>query len=136
VPPEALRERVARALTPPELASEFSTASAATLRSIGRLHGQVARFDPTLGEALGRSRAKIVYQLSKIEKKVSREAFRRDERAGRETAWLGNLLYPRKHLQERLYGILPFLARHGPDLVGRLYEEIDLDCAGHRLLAV
>lgn len=133
---EALRERVAHRLTPPELAAELSTAAAAASRAVDRLRGHLARFDPTLAEALDRSRAKILHQISKIEKKAHREALRRDERAGRETAHLVNLIYPRKHLQERLYGILPFVARHGFDLAGRLYEEIRLDSADHRMIAV
>jgi len=133
---DALRERVARALTPPELTAEFSTASMGASRAVDRLRGHVLRFDPTLSEALDRSRAKILYQLSKIEKKAAREALRRDERAGRETSHIYNLLYPRKQLQERFYTILPFLARHGPDLIGRVYENVRLDSADHQVLAV
>ena len=94
------------------------------------------RFDPTLAEALDRSRAKILYQLSKIERKAAREALRRDQRAARETSHVFNLLYPHKHLQERFYTILPFLARHGLDLIGRVYENVRLDSADHRVLAV
>jgi bacillithiol biosynthesis cysteine-adding enzyme BshC len=133
---EALRERVARRLTPPELAAELATAASTASRAVDRLRGHIARFDPSLAQALDRSRAKILHQLSKIEKKANREALRRDERAGRETAHLVNLIYPRKHLQERLYSILPFVARHGFDLTGRLYEEIRLDSADHRVIAV
>jgi bacillithiol synthase len=39
-------------------------------------------------------------------------------------------------LQERLYSIVPFLAKHGLDLVDRIYENIQLDCPDHRLLTV
>ncbi len=133
---DALRERIAHALTPPELQAEFSTAAQAASRAVDRLRGHVMRFDPTLAQALDRGRARILYQLSKIEKKAEREALRRDERASRETSHLFNLLYPRKHLQERLYTILPFLARHGLDLIGRVYENIRLDSADHIVLAI
>ena len=37
-------------------------------------------FDPTLAAVTERSRKKIAYQLSKIERKVGRELMRRDER--------------------------------------------------------
>ena len=99
------------------------------------MRGSLTRFDPTLAEALDRSRAKILYQLSKIERKAAREALRRDERAALETSHLFNLLYPRKSLQERFYSILPLLARHGLDLIGRLYENIRLDSADHVVLS-
>jgi bacillithiol synthase len=39
-------------------------------------------------------------------------------------------------LQERFYTILPFLAQHGLDLVGRLFEASRLDCPDHMLRAV
>lgn len=133
---ETLKERIARTLTPPELAREFDAASAAAARTVDHLRGRILRFDPTLAEALDRSRAKILYQLSKIRRKMEREALRRDARAAAEAAHLYNLLYPRKQLQERVYCILPFLARHGLDLIGRVYENIRLDSAGHQVLAL
>jgi bacillithiol biosynthesis cysteine-adding enzyme BshC len=133
---DALGERIARTLTPPELKTGFRTAASAASRAVDQLRGQLARFDPTLAEALDRGRAKILYQLSKIERKAAREALRRDQRAARETSHVFNLLYPRKHLQERFYTILPFLARHGFDLIGRVYENVRLDSAGHRVLAI
>jgi bacillithiol biosynthesis cysteine-adding enzyme BshC len=131
---DALRERVAASLTPPELAAEIAAASAAVSGAIGRLRGQLVRFDPTLAEAADRGRARILYQISKIGRKAGREALRRDERAGREASHLFNLAYPRRRLQERFYTILPLVARHGPDLIGRLYENVRLDSADHVIL--
>jgi uncharacterized protein YllA (UPF0747 family) len=98
------------------------------------LRGDVGAFDATLAAALEKSRAKILYQLSKIRRKTARESARRDSRAASETAHLANLIYPHRHLQERLYSILPFLARHGLDFVDRLYENVQVGCPGHRIL--
>jgi hypothetical protein len=61
---------------------------------------------------------------------------RRDERAKTDASYLYGALYPEKHLQERLYSILPFLARHGLDLVDRVYENVRLECPDHILLPV
>jgi hypothetical protein len=44
------------------------------------------------------------------------------------------LVYPHRRLQERFYSILPFLARHGLDLIGRLYENVQVDRPDHRIL--
>jgi hypothetical protein len=49
---------------------------------------------------------------------------------------LSGFLYPHRHLQERLYSILPFLAAHGPDLVETLYNAAQLDCPDHRILSI
>ena len=69
-----------------------------------------------------------------MERKTGREAMRRDEYAARDAASLYGLIYPERHLQERLYSILPFLARHGLDLTARIHEAIELDCPDHRIL--
>jgi hypothetical protein len=61
---------------------------------------------------------------------------RRRNRAIDETSYLYNTVYPNKHLQERLYSILPFLARHGFELIDQLYDSVKLDCPDHILLQV
>jgi uncharacterized protein YllA (UPF0747 family) len=93
-------------------------------------------FDPTLAQALDRSARKINYQLAKMERKTGREAMRRDEYAARDAASLYGLIYPERHLQERLYSILPFLAKHGLDLIGSIYEAIELECSDHRVMVI
>ncbi len=133
---EALRERISRTLVPPALAAAMSEAAAQTEGALERLGAALAGFDPTLGVALERSGRKIRYQLGKIERKTGREVIRRDARAASEAASLYGLVYPERRLQERVYSILPFLAKHGPDLVGRIYEAIQLDCTDHRLMVV
>ena len=47
-----------------------------------------------------------------------------------------DLVYPQRHLQERLYSILPFLAKHGTGLIDDLYECLNLDCPDHQLAVV
>jgi uncharacterized protein YllA (UPF0747 family) len=131
---DALRELVAARLIPPELSQAIATTRDAVSVAIGRLSADLQGFDVTLKKALQKSRAKIEHQLSKIEGKVGREAMIRDARASRDAACLYGLIYPDKHLQERLYSILPFLARHGPDLVEHLYENLHLDCPDHQLV--
>ena len=46
------------------------------------------------------------------------------------------MIFPERHLQERLYSILPFLAKHGLDLVDDIYQAIELDCPDHRMMVV
>ena len=50
---------------------------------LGRLRAELLSFDPSLAEALDRSKRKIQYQIGKMERKTAREALRRDQRAGR-----------------------------------------------------
>ncbi len=133
---EPLEERIAARLLPPDLVESLVTASDSVTGHLDDLRSRLESFDPTLAAALDRSRARIMHQLAKIERKAAREALRRQDRAEAEAEYLFNLVYPRKHPQERLYTILPFLARHGLDFVSRLYENIRLDCPDHIVLTV
>jgi uncharacterized protein YllA (UPF0747 family) len=103
---------------------------------VARLRADLVAFDPTLAQALDRSARKIDYQLAKMERKTGREVLRRDEHAARDAASLYGLIYPERHLQERLYSMLPFLAQHGLDLTSSIYQAIELECSDHRLMVI
>ena len=133
---EVLRERISARLIPPTLDRSLTETAATVEGALERLRLEMAAFDPTLASAVDRSGRKIRYQVGKIERKAGREALRRNERAAHDAASLYGLLYPERHLQERLYSILPFLAKHGLDLVDRLYQTIQLDCPDHRLVVL
>ena len=133
---DALRERIAKCLVPPALRTELGDTARTVDRAIERLRTDLLAFDPTLARALDRSKRKITHQLSKIEGKAGREAMRRSDRASTEAASLYGLIFPERHLQERLYSILPFLAKHGLDLVDHLYQAIELECPDHRMMVV
>jgi hypothetical protein len=105
-------------------------------RAIERLRSELIGFDPTLAMALERSGRKIQYQLGKVERKTGREAMRRDTRAARDASSLCGLVFPERTLQERVYSILPFLAKHGLGLIDQIYEAIELDCTDHRVMVV
>jgi hypothetical protein len=74
--------------------------------------------------------------MEKTRRKIARETLRRDDRALAEARFLIGSLFPQRHLQERFYSILPFLAQHGLDLVDRLYDAVELDCPDHRVVTV
>lgn len=131
---ESLAAVIAARLVPPALDDALASAERDTAVALNRLRSDMDAFDLTLGAALEKSRAKILYQLAKIRRKTARECARRDERAAAETAHLANLIYPHRHLQERFYSILPFLARHGLDFVDRLYENVQVDRPDHCIL--
>jgi uncharacterized alpha-E superfamily protein len=103
---------------------------------VARMRADLLAFDPTLAKALDSSARKISYQLAKMERKTGREAMRRDAHAERAAASLYGLIYPERHLQERLYSILPFLAKHGLELTDSIYQSIELECSDHRLMVI
>ena len=130
------RERMAARLVPPALSTTMLESAAAVESAVARLYGEMRAFDPTLGQALDHSAKKIRHQMDKMAHKAGREAMRREERASRDAASLYGLIYPDRHLQERLYSVLPLLARHGLDLMGEIYDVIELECPDHRIAVV
>lgn len=135
-PEESLKERIAHALIPEAVATLFDETSREVTMRLDRLGAGLEKLDPTLAASLGKSRAKILYQIEKTRKKTERETLRRDARASEESRFLGAMLYPHRHMQERFYSILPFLAQHGLDLVDRLYGAVQMDCPDHRVVTL
>ncbi len=133
---QALKERMAAKLVPPQLTSDVASAKATVTKSIAGLSAKLQAFDPSLAKALKKSQAKILFQMEKMEHKTAREALRRDQRASQDAVDLDGLIYPHSHLQERFYSILPLLAKYGPDLVGTIHDSIPIGCADHQLVVL
>ncbi len=131
---EVVRARIAAKLVPAHLLEYFSAMREATASQLVGLRVELVRFDPTLEAAARKSESKILYQLEKLKQKTAREAMRRDARATSEALYLSDLVYPHRHLQERLYSILPFLAKFGVDLPNRLLDDAAMDCPDHTVL--
>jgi bacillithiol biosynthesis cysteine-adding enzyme BshC len=130
---ENVKGVLASRLVPPALGEQIKNAQTAASQALSQLQGSLLHFDPTLEAASRKSTAKITYQFAKLERKIARETMRRDEHASKDAHYLLNLIYPQRHLQERFYSILPFLAKHGLDLPQQLLGEIQLSCADHML---
>ena len=133
---DGVREAIAQRLVPGELVSEFDAGRAAATHALDGWRAALRSFDPTLAAAADKGRAKILYQLSKIERKTAREMLRRNDRAANDARYMSDLIFPEKHLQERYYSILPFVARHGEGLIDTLYSNVNLQCPDHTVLVV
>lgn len=131
-----VRQRIAARLVPAGLTAQFQDARTAAQSLLKDLRGKLVTFDPSLEAAAAKSQAKILYQLEKLERKTAREQLRRDERAGFEADYLVNSVYPNRHLQERLYSVLPFLAKFGLDLPQRLLDTSQLACPDHAVRVI
>lgn len=133
---EAILRRVAHVLLPEELDATFQNSTLDVRSAVDRLRGQLHDFDPTLAAAMEKSKAKILYQLEKIQKKAAAEALRRNRLASAAAGHIAGLVYPDRHLQERFYSILPFLATHGLELIDTIYENTQQGCPDHLMLTV
>jgi bacillithiol biosynthesis cysteine-adding enzyme BshC len=133
---EQVRTRIAAKLVPPSVHTAMASTRREASNAMDRLSRELLGFDASLDSALTTSRRKIEYQLAKIDHKVAREALRRDERATAAAASLSGLLYPHKHMQERFYSIIPFVAKYGVDVIDRVQKNLQLDCHDHQVLQI
>jgi len=133
---EHLKERVAHALVPESLEQSFTSGTEGIMHQLDLMRNELDAFDHTLSASLEKSRAKISYQLEKARRKTASEMMRRNDRAAGDAQYLTNYLFPHRHLQERFYSILPFVAAHGTDLVESLFNAVRLDCPDHRVVNI
>ncbi len=129
---QTLRETVAARLVPPGLTRSLETTKTTVAQALDAFSADLAAFDPSLVTALATSRRKIEYQVAKITRKTAVQILAKDEQAQRDSAMLSGTVFPDDHLQERLYSIIPFLAKFGPGLVEEVYRQVRVECPDHQ----
>lgn len=133
---QALIDYIANRLIPSELRKRLDETRAAVSSALDGLSGDLHHFDITLAAALETSRKKIEYQIGKIVRKTASGMMHKDEQARRDALALHGLVFPEKHLQERLYSIVPLIAKFGPGLIGEIYDAIRIECPDHQFAVV
>ena len=133
---QALHDTIAARLVPEQLRARLDRTKEAFSTALDALRGDLDQFDVTLAAALATNRRKIEYQVGKIARKTATQIMARDEQATRDARSLNGLVFPEKHLQERFYSIVPFIAKFGPGLVDELYSAVRIDCPDHQFVVV
>lgn len=133
---QAFYELLAARMLPPGVSLAVESCAGEVRAALDRMEREVALAGGALPRWLAKSRRKIEYQLAKIVRGVARETLRRNEAASRHARWLFQQVFPNRSLQERVYSILPYLAREGLELTRRLAEAISPDCRGHQLIEI
>lgn len=132
--PEHLRELLAERTLPADLKAAFQSTTESLAACLARIEGALGRLDPTLVDAARRAGSKMRYQLDRLEGKAARAELMRSEVLDRHAGLLSNVLFPHKNLQEREIAGVSFLARHGMELLDRLYEAANGACPDHQLV--
>ena len=134
--PEQLRETLASRALPAELQSAFENAGISLRHSFSAIRDALGRLDRTLLDAAERAAAKMQHQLDGLRARAARSELRQAEVLRRHSQVLSNALYPRQTLQERELAGIYFLARHGRELLGALYDGIRSDCLDHQVISL
>ena len=132
--PERLREQMAAHDLPAELHASFEAADASLTESLQQISGSLEKLDNTLVEAAQRAATKMHYQLRRLRGRAARAELRKNEVIGRHSQLLSSSLYPDKALQEREITGAYFVARHGREILDRLYQSTQVCCLDHQIL--
>lgn len=133
---EALQEKVAERTLPRDLQNSFERAHRSLETTLADVNGALQNLDPTLVESSKKAESKMRYQLNRLQSRVARAQFRRNELIGRHVLQLSNALFPHKELQEREFGGVSYLARHGTGFLQELYGLIHTDCHDHQVVSL
>ncbi len=127
-------ELLASRVLAPELRQSLEQSRQALDANLGMVEAELQKLDPTLVEAAGRSRRKMLYQLSKIGSKAARAELGRNAQLAQDSCRLLTELFPNKELQERVLPGIYFLAQYGPELLSALKQAAAHACPGHQIV--
>ena len=118
----------------PQTAKIFAEAEEIINTELHRLDRALSVNDPSLAENLATRRRKILYHVGALRTKFNHAQIRRDETINRRLEALFAALLPHRALQERTLGALTYLNLYGLYFLDWIYEAIDLDDKGHRII--
>jgi bacillithiol synthase len=101
---------------------------------LSRLEKSLREIEPTLADNSIRRREKIIYHIGAMRKKFYLAQVRKDDTVKRQLEAMFASLLPNKHLQERTLNISTVLNKHGDYAIDWIYNAIDLDDKGHRII--
>jgi bacillithiol biosynthesis cysteine-adding enzyme BshC len=114
--PEALVSAILRQGQAAMFEARMAEAKAAMARTFKEVEALVGEIDPTLQGPAAQAAGHTAHQLDGIQKKAIQALKRRHEDLRAHVHRVREHLMPRGRPQERVLGLLPFLARHGPGL--------------------
>lgn len=131
---ETLRLRAAENNIGPETARVFDEAEDNINAELNRLDQTVSQIDVTVGDNLSNRRRKIAYHIAALRKKTLLAQVRKDETMNRRIDSVYSSLYPNMHLQERVVNVFTYINKYGMNFIDWIYDVVDLDDRGHRIV--
>jgi uncharacterized protein YllA (UPF0747 family) len=119
---------------PDQLGPLFAAAGTAVDNSMAAITTALDKIDHTLVDAAAGATAKMRYQLEQLHRRTAQAHLRRSQEVATHADQLSAMLYPHKMLQERAIPGVCFLARHGIELLDKLYETTQLTCPDHQVV--
>jgi chorismate mutase len=131
---ESVLPEIVERFVNPSTSRLFADAEEDINLELNRLDQEISKIDPTLGANLAKRRSKILHHISAVRNKFHRVQIERDEIVNRQLRSLFASLLPGGGLQERTLNVETFASRYGLYFIDWIYDSVDLEERGHRLL--
>jgi bacillithiol biosynthesis cysteine-adding enzyme BshC len=105
-------------------------------RDYAALKPEILAFDSGLAESVDLAKGKMNQQLNFLEKKVRQAATKRNDIAVQQLHKAVDNLFPNRHLQERVFNIVPYLIKYGAAFIDQLDQAIAIDVVDHQYLVL
>jgi bacillithiol biosynthesis cysteine-adding enzyme BshC len=132
--PEQLASRVLRAHLPSDFEATLSKARDSVGEIFRGVAEAIATVDPTLRATVGQTSGHIQGHLGQLERKAVQALKRREAETRQQVQRVREALMPGGKPQERVFPVLPFLARYGPRLLEAIRAAIDGPGWEHQLV--
>ncbi|MDQ3490668.1 MAG: bacillithiol biosynthesis cysteine-adding enzyme BshC [Acidobacteriota bacterium] len=131
---EKLLPRIVEKTIDPQTGEIFVEIEEKISKELNRLDQTLSLIDPTLAENLATRHKKILYHIAGLRKKFHRVQIEKNDIVNRQIRSSFSALLPNGHLQERVLNVTSFLDRYGVYFIDWVYDSIDLDDKGHRII--
>ncbi|MEO7986511.1 MAG: bacillithiol biosynthesis cysteine-adding enzyme BshC [Gemmatimonadales bacterium] len=125
-PPGALEARLVRSQMPAEAMESLEELRAAIEQGYAAIGRAAVQIDPTLERPIAGVQQQALAGTYDVEKKLVQHLKRRQETELSQLGRARTAVLPGGKPQERVLTVAPFLARHGPQLLSALTDEIEL----------
>jgi len=132
--PEQLASRVLRAQLPSDFEATLTKARDGVGEIFRGVAEAIAAVDPTLRATAGQTSGHIQGHLDQLERKAVQALKRREAETRQQVQRVREALMPGGKPQERVFPVLPFLARYGPRLIDTIRAAIDGPGWEHQLV--
>jgi bacillithiol biosynthesis cysteine-adding enzyme BshC len=114
----------------------FESTSRRIHESLTELRFGLNEVDPTLLGTLENAVTRIDQNIGVLKEKATAAQKRRNDTAVRQVERAANGLLPNGTMQEREINILYFMNKYGPEVVERVFRELDIHAFTHQILTV
>lgn len=132
--PNQLLEEIKASLVPDELAGTIQSLQKTIADGFEKMEPIIAGIDPTLENVRKKAEQNILNQLNMIEGKTKKALQNKEQTVTEQLRTLEENLLPGNSLQERKINIFNYLVKYDLGLIDRLYDEIDIENLGHKIV--